>query len=75
MSDTLSAGQKAVLHFITHYVEANGFPPTIREIQKAIGHASSSTVVWHLHRLRDLGYVSQRPGESRTLRVIRVPDE
>ena len=38
----LTERQRQILDFVTKYVDAHGYPPTVREI----GEASSSTTSW-----------------------------
>ena len=40
----LTKRQQEIFDFIKRYVASNGYPPTVRDIGKAVGLASSSTV-------------------------------
>ena len=40
----LTERQRQILDFLTKYVDAHGYPPTVREIGEAVGLASPSTV-------------------------------
>ncbi|HXD60358.1 MAG TPA: repressor LexA, partial [Lacisediminihabitans sp.] len=40
----LSQRQKEILDFVNTHVDANGYPPTVREIGQAVGLTSPSTV-------------------------------
>jgi repressor LexA len=46
----LFSRQLAILDFIKKEVAEKGYPPSVREIGKAVGLASSSTVHGHLAR-------------------------
>ena len=46
--------------YITEYVAENGHSPTFREVGKAVGLRSSSTVSRYIHRLVDEGRIVQR---------------
>jgi repressor LexA len=49
---------------------AKGYPPSIREIGKAVGLKSSSTVQKRLIKLKNQGKIEWEPTHVRTLRVI-----
>ena len=44
--------------YITEYVAENGHSPTFREVGKAVGLRSSSTVSRYIHRLVDEGRIT-----------------
>ncbi len=66
----LSARQKKMLVFIRRFIERHGYPPTIREIGKAVGASSTSVVNYNLDRLADKGYIERVPEVSRGLRLL-----
>ena len=47
-----------------------GYPPTIREIQKALHLNSTSVVHYHLMRLAEQGRIKRALGKARGIRVI-----
>ena len=51
----LSERQQEILEFVNQHVDANGYPPTVREIGQAVGLTSPSTVHAHLARLEAAG--------------------
>ena len=63
--------QQQVLDAIRGHVQANGFPPTIRELGAMLGLRSSATVAQHLQALVDKGYLERQEGKPRTLRLLR----
>jgi repressor LexA len=65
----LSIRQKDILEFIREHLGDNGFPPTIREIGKAVGISSTSVVNYNLNRLEEQGYLSREKDVSRGLRL------
>jgi repressor LexA len=72
----LSERQRNILRFIESYVEANGFPPTIRQIGEATGINSTSVVNYNLNKLKDAGYLSRSQHVSRGLRLVsHLPGE
>jgi repressor LexA len=60
-----SPKQKRILRYIDRFREKNGFPPTLREICKQFGISSTNGARYHLHRLREMGYVEISPYRSR----------
>jgi len=65
----LSTRQKAILEFIQDFLTDNGFPPTIREIGKAVGISSTSVVNYNLNRLVERGHLTREKDVSRGLRL------
>ena len=63
--------EKAILKFIEEQVVENGYPPSVREIGKAIGLSSTATVHGYLARLEDKGYIKKQDKKGRTLQLIR----
>ena len=47
----LTTRQQEIWQFLAEYVDAHGYPPTVREIGDAVGLASPSTVHAHLANL------------------------
>lgn len=62
---TLPESQRRILDFITHYVEQNDVPPTIREIQKGASISSTSMVSYHLKALERAQMLSRYERRSR----------
>lgn len=78
MDDGLTPRQKDVLDFIKHSVRTRGYPPSVREIGKAVGLSSTSTVHGHLAKLEEKGYIRRDATKPRTIELIDdlspVPD-
>ena len=51
----LTKRQQEIFDFIKRYSAKYGYPPTVRDIGKAVGLASSSTVHAHLANLERIG--------------------
>lgn len=68
----LSGRQQAILDFITRYIGERGYPPSVREIGRALGIRSSSTVHGYLRRLEDKGFLRRHPWLSRAMEVTGV---
>ncbi|MNC28676.1 LexA repressor [compost metagenome] len=67
----LTTRERQALKAITDYYTLMKYSPTIREIGKAMGLASTSTVYGYLERLEKKGYIERRESSPRALRVIR----
>ena len=69
----LSDRQVRMLQFIRAYLEEHSYPPTIREIGKAVGIPSTSVVKYNLERLQEKGYIERSEEVSRGLKLIDGP--
>jgi repressor LexA len=65
----LTERQRQILDFLTSYVDAHGYPPTVREIGEAVGLASPSTVHAHLANLERAGLLKRDPTKPRALEL------
>ena len=63
--------EKAILKFIETQVLENGYPPSVREIGKAIGLSSTATVHAYLEKLEKDGYIKKEDKKGRTLKIIK----
>lgn len=70
---TLSDRQVRMLQFIRAYLEEHSYPPTIREIGKAVGIPSTSVVKYNLERLQEKGYIERSEEVSRGLKLLDGP--
>jgi repressor LexA len=66
----LTKRQQEIFEFIKQYSSRHGYPPTVRDIGKAIGLTSSSTVHAHLANLEKLGLVRRDPTKPRALELL-----
>ena len=66
--------EKAILKFIEEQVIENGYPPSVREIGKAIGLSSTATVHAYLAKLEKQGFIKKEDKKGRTLKVIKGTD-
>ena len=66
----LTKRQREIFDYISRYLSRHGYPPTVREIGKAVGLHSSSTVHAHLSKLESLGGVKRDPSKPRALEVM-----
>ena len=66
----LTKRQQEIFDFIKRYSSSHGYPPTVRDIGKAIGLTSSSTVHAHLSNLEKLGMLRRDPTRPRAIEVL-----
>jgi repressor LexA len=66
----LSKRQREIFDYISRYLSRHGYPPTVREIGKAVGLTSSSTVHAHLSKLEALGVLRRDPSKPRAMEVL-----
>ena len=67
----LTKRQQEIFDFIKSYSGKHGYPPTVRDIGKAIGLGSPSTVHAHLHNLEKLGVLKRDPSKPRAIEFVR----
>jgi repressor LexA len=67
----LTQRQQEIFDYVKRYVSEHGYPPTVRDIGKAIGLASSSTVHAHLANLEKLGMLRRDPTKPRAIEVLK----
>ena len=66
----LTKRQQEIFEFIKRYSSKHGYPPTVRDIGKAVGLASSSTVHAHLANLEKLGLLRRDPTKPRAIELL-----
>jgi repressor LexA len=66
----LTKRQQEIFEFIKRYSAQYGYPPTVRDIGKAVGLASSSTVHAHLANLEKLGMLRRDPSKPRAIELL-----
>ncbi|MEJ7893194.1 MAG: transcriptional repressor LexA [Solirubrobacteraceae bacterium] len=66
----LTKRQQEIYDFIRKYSAKYGYPPTVRDIGKAVGLASSSTVHAHLANLEKAGVLRRDPTKPRALELL-----
>src|SRR5436305_12106166 len=66
----LTKRQQEIFDFIKRYSAGHGYPPTVRDIGKAVGLASSSTVHAHLANLEKLGLLRRDPTKPRAIELL-----
>ena len=53
----LNKREKSILKFIEKQIMTKGYPPSVREICKAVGLNSTATVHGYLEKLEQKGYI------------------
>ena len=72
MAGVLYRKEREVLEFLAQFQNQFGYSPTLKEIAKATGHRSVSTVHVIVRALVEEGYVRKDEGNSR---VLKITDE
>ena len=67
----LSNREKSILKFIEKQIMTVGYPPSVREIGKAVGLSSTATVHGYLAKLEEKGYIKKQDKKGRTLRLLK----
>jgi repressor LexA len=67
---SLTKRQQEIFDFIKRYSSRHGYPPTVRDIGKAVGLASSSTVHAHLANLEKVGLLKRDPSKPRAIELF-----
>jgi repressor LexA len=65
----LSDRQRRILDHIQDFALKSGYPPSIRQIGKAVGISSTSVVNYNLNRLVEEGYLDRDQNVSRGIRL------
>ena len=70
INERSSKKQKELLNFVESFVGGNGYGPSYREIMRALGYKSVSTVAIHINGLIAKGYLIKRTKSARSLEVV-----
>src|SRR5947207_15247147 len=66
----ITARQRRVFDYVSHYVDAHQEPPTIAEIGKQFGMSSSASVHQVLSILEREGMIKRIPNVSRGIEIV-----
>ncbi|NPV71421.1 MAG: transcriptional repressor LexA [Firmicutes bacterium] len=69
MAEDLTPRQTQILQFIKRCVQEKGYPPSVREICRAVGLSSTSTVHGHLDKIEQKGLIKRDPTKPRTIEI------
>ena len=67
----LNKREKSIIKFIEKKIIEDGYPPSVREIGKAVGLKSTATVHGYLAKLEEKGYIKKESQKGRTLRLLK----
>lgn len=67
----LNVREKAILRYIEKQIMNVGYPPSVREIGKAVGLSSTATVHGYLARLEDKGYIKKQDKKRKNIKTIK----
>ena len=67
----LNKRERAILDYIEKQAKINGYPPSVREIGKAVGLKSTATVHGYLAKLEQKGYIKKESQKGRTLKLLK----
>ena len=68
--EKLTSKQQNILDFLKQSIATNGYPPTVREIGKAMGLSSPATVQVHLDTLEEKGYIKRGDSKNRAIELL-----
>ena len=68
--DKLPNRRQKILDFIQDFMQDNGIPPTVRDIQKACEISSTSVVDYNLRLLDRDGFLNRRPEMARGIELL-----
>jgi len=70
MTERSTKRQKELLDFVDAFIKEHGYGPSYREVMKALGYKSVSTVAIHINGLIEKGYARKRDNSARSLEII-----
>jgi repressor LexA len=72
MKERSSKRQRELLNFVDGFIQGHGYGPSYREIMRALGYKSVSTVAVHINGLMTKGYLRKRDRSARSLEVVTM---
>ncbi len=67
---SLTDRQRQVYAFLTAYLAAKGYPPTLQEIARHLHVSGNLGVLRHLKALERAGLITRSPGSSRSIALV-----
>lgn len=67
----LTEKESEILNAIIHFIDDNGYAPSVRELCKIVKIKSTSTVHTYLKGLQEKGFIQRKENFLRALRVIK----
>lgn len=68
--ESLSPRQREIYSFIVEEINKKGYPPSVREIGKAVGLKSPASVHNHLKTLERLDFIRRDPSKPRAIEIL-----
>ena len=68
--EKLTRRQNDVLTFVKSYIVSHGYPPTVREIGKALNISSPATIHAHLSNLESKGFIKKEGSKNRAIELL-----
>lgn len=72
-ADGLSQRQEKILGYIQAFLQKNGYPPAIRDIQNDLNISSTSVVAYNLKALQEKGKIARDGKVSRGITLPNMP--
>ncbi|MBF2029684.1 MAG: repressor LexA [Oscillatoriales cyanobacterium C42_A2020_001] len=69
--ESLTDAQQELYDWLVEYIQNNQYPPSIRQMMKAMGLRSPAPVQSRLEHLRTKGYIEWTEGKARTIRLTQ----
>ena len=63
----LKPREQGVYDYISEAITRNGYAPSVRDIEEALGFRSTSTVHMYINRLEEFGLIRKTDGKSRSI--------
>lgn len=64
--------QQELLQYIDDFIKEHGYGPSYREVMRALGYKSVSTVAIHVDQLIAKGYLDKKDNSARSLQVVTL---
>ena len=70
MKDKIAVKVQAILEYIRAFYRDNGYPPTVREIQRSVGIRSTASVSYYLSLLEQEGLIKRSKQKNRAIEPV-----
>ena len=68
--EKLTQKQENVLNYVKSFIVSHGYPPTVREIGKALNTSSPATIHAHLNNLEKKGFIRKDTSKNRAIELL-----
>ncbi len=72
MGERTTKKQQELLQFISDFLDEHNYAPSYREIMRALGYKSVSTVAIHIDGLIAKNYLTKSDKSARSIRIVTV---